>query len=154
MAVKPLQKWLEEYGESHRNDTNKRIHYLCVPVIFWSICGLLFSVKLPFDSNGYQLSMAEPVLLLVVLYYLRLSLTLLPGILLFSVICLWTGRAIEQGTGQLPVICASAFVIAWIGQFYGHHIEGKRPSFLKDLRFLLIGPAWIMAQLYKKSGLA
>ena len=41
------------------------------------------------------------------------------------------------------------FVLAWIGQFIGHLIEGKRPSFFKDLQFLLIGPAWLMAFVYR-----
>jgi uncharacterized membrane protein YGL010W len=41
------------------------------------------------------------------------------------------------------------FVVAWVGQFYGHHIEGKKPSFLKDLQFLLIGPAWVLEKLSK-----
>jgi uncharacterized membrane protein YGL010W len=35
------------------------------------------------------------------------------------------------------------FVVAWIGQFYGHHLEGRKPSFLTDLQYLLIGPIWI-----------
>jgi uncharacterized membrane protein YGL010W len=45
------------------------------------------------------------------------------------------------------------FIIAWIGQFYGHNIEGKKPSFLKDIQFLLIGPMWLMSFIYKKWGI-
>jgi uncharacterized membrane protein YGL010W len=40
------------------------------------------------------------------------------------------------------------FIIAWIGQFYGHKIEGKKPSFFKDLQFLLIGPAWVFKKMF------
>ena len=45
------------------------------------------------------------------------------------------------------------FVIAWIGQFIGHEIEGKKPSFLQDIQFLLIGPAWLLSFIYKKLGI-
>jgi uncharacterized membrane protein YGL010W len=45
------------------------------------------------------------------------------------------------------------FVAAWIGQFIGHAIEGKRPSFFKDLQFLLIGPLWLLAAAYRRLGL-
>jgi uncharacterized membrane protein YGL010W len=45
------------------------------------------------------------------------------------------------------------FVVAWIGQFIGHHIEGKRPSFFKDVQFLMIGPLWLMAAAYRRAGL-
>jgi uncharacterized membrane protein YGL010W len=49
-------------------------------------------------------------------------------------------------------ICTVSFVLAWIGQFIGHKIEGKKPSFFKDVAFLLIGPAWLMSFIYKKLG--
>jgi uncharacterized membrane protein YGL010W len=45
------------------------------------------------------------------------------------------------------------FVIAWIGQFAGHALEGKRPSFFKDVQFLLIGPLWLVAAAYRRVGL-
>jgi uncharacterized membrane protein YGL010W len=42
------------------------------------------------------------------------------------------------------------FSVAWIGQFYGHKVEGKKPSFFQDLQFLLIGPAWVVENLFAK----
>ena len=42
------------------------------------------------------------------------------------------------------------FIVAWIGQFVGHAVEGKRPSFFKDLQFLLIGPLWLLAAAYRR----
>ena len=49
--------------------------------------------------------------------------------------------------------CLAIFVVAWIGQFIGHAIEGRRPSFFKDLQFLLIGPIWLLAFVYRSIGL-
>lgn len=147
--MKSLALWLEEYGESHQNATNISIHWICVPVIFWCVSGLLFLVTIPVLGN-----LAIPVLALVTIYYASLSLLLAPGMLLFGLTCLLSSYLlfINFNTDSI-YIYLGLFVLAWIGQFYGHHVEGKKPSFLKDLQFLLIGPAWLMVKLYRKIGI-
>ena len=152
--MKPIQQWLAEYGESHQNHTNKLIHWICVPTIFFSIVGLLYSIKLPFAIAGITANVAMIVLVLAVLYYFSLSRTLWIGLLLFTVLCLWLCYLIEVAN-FLPLwqVSIILFVLAWVGQFYGHKIEGKKPSFLKDIQFLLIGPAWLMSFIYKKLGI-
>ena len=152
--MKSIQQWLTEYGESHQNETNKTIHWICVPTIFFSVIGLLYSVKLPWIVAGLQINLAMVVLLLVTVYYFSLSRTLWIGMLLFAVACLGICDLIEKTNFiQLWLFCLITFVLAWIGQFYGHKVEGKKPSFLKDLQFLMIGPAWLMSFIYKKLGI-
>jgi uncharacterized membrane protein YGL010W len=152
--MKSLQQWLAEYGESHQNETNKTIHWICVPTIFFSVVGLLYSVKLPWLIAGTPLNLAMLVMLLVILYYFSLSKTLWIGMLLFGSFCLSVCYFIEQANFvPLWLFCVIAFVLAWIGQFYGHKVEGKKPSFFKDLQFLMIGPAWLMSFIYKKLGI-
>lgn len=152
--MKSLQQWLNEYGESHQNETNKTIHWICVPTIFFSIAGLLYGVKLPWAIEGIQINLAMIVMLLVVLYYFSLSKTLWIGMVLFAMLCLGLCYVIEKtGFIQLWLFCLIAFTLAWIGQFYGHNVEGKKPSFFKDIQFLLIGPAWLMSFIYKKLGI-
>lgn len=146
---KTLRSWLSEYGESHTNATNKIIHFVCVPAIFWSIAGLIFSVKLPWPANNLM----NPVLATVLLYYALLSWKLLPGMLLIAAGCYIGWEVIESAGAKSWLVALIVFVVAWIGQFIGHSIEGKKPSFLKDIQFLLIGPAWILAFLYKKAGI-
>jgi uncharacterized membrane protein YGL010W len=152
--MKSIQQWLAEYGESHRNETNKTIHWICVPTIFFSVVGLLYGVKLPLAIAGIPLNLAMAVMLLVVLYYISLSKTLWIGMVLFGVFCLWLSYIIEQWD-MIPLwlFCLITFTLAWIGQFYGHKVEGKKPSFFKDIQFLMIGPAWLMSFIYKKLGI-
>lgn len=97
---------------------------------------------------------ATVALLLVMIYYFALSIPLAIGMALFSILCLVIIRQIEL-LSPWPVWAVSLviFGLAWIGQFYGHKIEGKKPSFLKDVQFLLIGPAWLMHFIYKKIGI-
>lgn len=152
--MRTIDAWLNEYGESHQNPTNKLVHWICVPSIFFSVVGLLYSVKLPLTiAEGLSLNLAMVVLALVSLYYLRLSLTLAVGLLLFAGLCLYLAQQIENQGFVLWQVSLGIFVIAWIGQFWGHKVEGKKPSFFKDLQFLMIGPAWLMHFIYKKIGI-
>ncbi len=62
--MKSVHQWLNEYGESHRNETNKMIHWICVPAIFFSITGLLYCIKLPGHiSQNLQLNVAMVIII-------------------------------------------------------------------------------------------
>ena len=152
--MRTVNQWLEEYGESHKNETNKSIHWICVPAIFFSIVGLLYSIKLPWIIDTHTVNVAMIAILLITLYYLRLSIMLGIGMFIFGVICLFIAHLIEKYVpAPLWIVCVIIFVLAWIGQFYGHHVEGKKPSFLKDIQFLLIGPMWLMSFIYRAIGI-
>lgn len=154
--MQTLQHLLDEYGESHRHPVNKTLHWICVPVIVWTVVALLWS--LPFPSalrfEAAPLNWATVALVLAQLYYFRLSLPLGLGVLLFNVLLLWL-TSIVDASAALPLwqIAVGLFVLAWIGQFIGHAVERRRPSFFKDLQFLLIGPAWLISFLYRRLGL-
>jgi uncharacterized membrane protein YGL010W len=151
--MKSINQWLSEYGESHQNATNKIIHFVCVPLIFFSVVGLLYCVKLT-CVFGVEITLAQVMLLGVAIYYFFLSVPIAIGMILYAALCIGLCYVIEQSMGHLFIVSVLIFVVAWIGQFYGHNIEGKKPSFLKDLQFLLIGPAWIMSFLFNKVGIS
>jgi uncharacterized membrane protein YGL010W len=137
-----IDKLLSEYGSSHLNKINKTIHWICVPIIFFTIFGLVRSIPTPevFDQVPY--------------YYLTLSFPLTLGFILFgTVVVLGNEVLFTFGRTYLLIVSIGVFILAWTGQFIGHGIEGKKPSFLKDLQFLLIGPAWLMHFIYKKIGI-
>lgn len=153
--MRTIHDWLNEYGESHKNETNKLIHWICVPSIVFSILGLLYSIKLPLFISNYQLNVGVVVSILVLIYYFSLSKSLAVGMFLYLAACMFIAHYIEgNGFVSLWLFSLIVFILAWIGQFYGHKIEGKKPSFLKDIQFLMIGPAWLMGFIYKKIGLA
>ncbi len=135
--MKTLPEWLAEYGESHQNQTNKRIHWLCVPAILFSLVGI-----------SWQLSTVLTIVLLalMLLFFVRLSTPLFLALGLLLLLMLTLVSVLPVGSG----FYLGLFVVAWIGQFYGHKVEGKKPSFFKDLQFLLIGPAWCLDALMQK----
>lgn len=151
--MRKIEQLLSEYGESHQNHTNKAIHWICVPLIMFSIIGLLWSIPTPeaFHSIGFPVNFGTISLLLALVYYVSLSLPLTIGMVFITAAIIAGNYYLEQsGIAPLWLISIVIFVGAWIGQFIGHGIEGKKPSFFKDLQFLLIGPAWIMSFVYKK----
>jgi uncharacterized membrane protein YGL010W len=150
--MKDVDQWLAEYGESHRNAANKKLHWICVPIIVLSLTGLLSCVPVPAILRGVDgfLNWGTALLVAGVVYYLVLSPRLAAGMLLFCALVL----AALQGLERLPLplwqTCSMLFVAAWVGQFVGHHIEGQRPSFFKDVQFLMIGPLWLLSFVYRK----
>jgi len=157
--MRKIEALLNEYGESHQNHTNKFIHWICVPLIFFSVVGLIWSIPSGILQNllggvlGNWANWATITLAVVLVYYISLSWQLAIGMLLFTLFCTWMANQIALIGLQVWLVSIIVFTFAWIGQFYGHKIEGKKPSFFKDLQFLLIGPAWLMHFIYKKVGL-
>jgi len=153
--MRTVAEWLGDYGASHQNATNKLLHWICVPPIVLSVMGLLWSVPVPaaFAAFSPWLNWATLAAGTAVIYYLVLSPALALGVLIAFVALL----AITGWLAHLPwplwLTSLVIFVVAWIGQFIGHAVEGKRPSFFKDLQFLLIGPLWLMAAAYRRLSL-
>ena len=129
--MKTVSEWLDEYSDSHQNKTNKLIHWVCVPTIFFSIVGIL---------AHFSALLTTLLLVLSFIFYARLDLVLAVAMAALMLVMAWLIYVLPVGMGFYIAI----FVLAWIGQFYGHKIEGKKPSFFKDLQFLLIGPIWCM----------
>lgn len=150
--MRSADQWLAEYGQSHRNVANERLHWICVPVIVWCVVGFLWIIPVP---GGMPVNWAQIAIVLAIGYYFLLSarLALGAGVMLTFMA---GSVAVLEHHASVPLwwIFAGAFIVAWVGQFIGHAIEGKRPSFFKDLQFLMIGPIWLLASLYRRLGIA
>ncbi len=154
-STRPIDRWFASYSDDHRDATNQRIHVLCVPAIVWSVIALLWCVPAPgtWLRDGVWAGIA---MLAAALFYYRASRPLGLGIAAMFLVLGLVTRALYETLGRDGLLWAAVgvFVLAWIGQFVGHKIEGRKPSFLTDLTYLLIGPAWVMSKLYRKLGWA
>jgi uncharacterized membrane protein YGL010W len=154
--MRSAEQWLSEYGESHRNSTNKALHWVCVPVILWCVLGLWWITPFPGVLRAAHplINWASIIVLAGIVYYACLSMPLALGALPVLLLVLWSIGAVQRsGVAPLWAICLGLFVLAWIGQFIGHAIEGKKPSFFKDIQFLMIGPLWLLADVYRRFGI-
>ncbi|HET6431846.1 DUF962 domain-containing protein [Dyella sp.] len=151
--MRSMQDWLDSYSADHQNPVNQRLHWLCVPPIVWSVIALLWTIPVPprFLQPG---AWAVLAMVLAFGWYWKRSHRLAGALLVaFALLALLTGWAFNQlGAANLRWLALAVFVVAWIGQFVGHQYEGRRPSFLTDLSYLLIGPAWLMEKLLRRLG--
>ena len=139
--MRKIDEWFGRYDASHRNPRNKIIHWICVPLIMWSLLAALYA---------WTPLAAYAVIAVAVAFYLSMSLSIALGMLIVAALMVFTLAAIAD---HLIAAAAVVFVAAWIGQFIGHRIEGKKPSFLEDVTFLLIGPAWLLGFVYRRLGI-
>ena len=141
-GTRNVDRLLERYGEFHRNPANKAIHWVCVPLIAWSVLAALWTVSplAVYAAIGVMTG-----------FYLWLSLPLALGMLVVLALMAWPLTLLGSTT---LIVSIAVFVAAWIGQFIGHILEGRKPAFLEDVRSLLIGPVWLLADLYRRLGIA
>lgn len=150
-----IDRWIGNYSEDHRDPINIKLHHVCVPLIVWSGVAMLWVLPVP-GLIGKPGLWAALAMVAATAFYLRLSRPLALAMLLgFGSLALLTHLLYQQlGAQTLLLIAVAVFVLAWIGQFIGHQIEGKRPSFFTDLVYLLIGPLWIVAKLLRRLRIA
>lgn len=136
-----VDRLIAHYGQSHQNPRNEVIHFIAIPLILLSLVGLLFSLH-PYVAYAFVAAS--------MVYYAGLSWVFLVCMVL------WSGIAIAgvfaMGTQVLPVSVAM-FVGAWVLQFIGHKIEGKKPSFFEDIQYLWVGPLFVLSKLFGKTGI-
>jgi uncharacterized membrane protein YGL010W len=153
--LKTPDQWFAEYGESHQHPANKAIHWVCVPLIVLSLVGLLWSIPVPsaFADISPALNWGTLFILAATVYYFILSIRLALGMLPFVLLVVASVSWLDRLDWPLWSLSGAIFVVAWAGQFVGHAIEGRRPSFFRDMQFLMIGPVWLLGFVYRRLGL-
>ena len=152
-----LQTLIARYEEFHKDVTNRRIHFACVPLIALSLVGLLWCIKIPTpfgDELSFTLNAGVLSIGLALVYYLFLSLGSFVGMLYFGLVASVLCISVEASPLPLFAVSSVVFGLSWGGQFIGHGIEGKKPAFTEDVQFLLVSPAWLLDALYRKPAAA
>lgn len=140
--MRQVETLLNEYGESHQNALNVLIHTIAVPAIYFVSIGLIWSIPTPDFIAFFSVTWAHVLAIPVIWYYFKLSGPIGAAMTLLTIAVFLGIEALAAYGISVWKFCLVTFVIMWILQFVGHHIEGKKPSFFKDLQFLLVGPAW------------
>lgn len=149
-----IEQYFEQYAESHQNPFNKAVHWVCVPLIVLSLLGLVWSIPTPEFFPRY-LNWATFLIAFAFGYYLRLSvpLALAMGVFISLGSALIVYTEMRWGISAMRLLSLAIFAGSWVFQFIGHKVEGKKPSFLQDVKFLLVGPVWLLHFLFRKAGI-
>jgi len=160
MPGEELTGWLDEYAVSHQHPTNIFLHKICVPTITFTLFAMLWSLPifpkhLRNTISISQVGLFNPSLILVPIlaFYWNLSPPMAIAMAIIFLIVVILLILMEKNHVRIFLLALILFVLAWIGQFIGHEIEGKKPAFFKDLQFLLIGPLWTLAHVFRFFGI-
>jgi uncharacterized membrane protein YGL010W len=151
--MKSPSEWFAAYDLYHTHPTNKLLHAVGIPLIMFGLIGLLSVVPTP-SILPRQITILSIIVGAVTVYYFLMAWRL--GCMMLALLmALMAGNHLLASwlPGYYTATSTALFVIGWGSQFLGHQYEGKRPAFLNDLQFLLIGPAWLMARLGKRAGI-
>ncbi len=153
--MRSVHEWFGNYSQDHRHPTNRLIHWICVPAILWAVIAALWAIPVP-SSIGRPGFWAAMAMVGAFAFYWRMSKPIGLGMLVVFVVFGAVTELLMRSLGatQLLWLAGGVFVLAWIGQFIGHVIEGARPSFFTDLAYLLIGPAWLAGKLMRRMNIA
>ena len=132
----------DRYNESHQNKTNVLIHAIAVPSIYFVTLGLIWAIPMPDLIADFNVTWAHIIAIPILFYYFKLSGPIGAAMTLLTIACFGGINLIAYYGVSVWLFCLSLFIVMWVLQFIGHKIEGKKPSFLEDLQFLLVGPAW------------
>jgi uncharacterized membrane protein YGL010W len=140
--MREVERLINKYGESHMNKTNIMIHAIAVPAIYFVTVGLLWSIPVPEFMQVMKITFAHVLVIPTLYYYFKLSGPIGAAMILLTLAAFGVIKLLIMFHLSVWMFSLGLFVVMWILQFIGHHVEGKKPSFFEDLRYLLIGPAW------------
>jgi uncharacterized membrane protein YGL010W len=153
--MRTIHDWFASYSADHQNPINRAIHWVCVPTIKRPVIAELWTE--PVISRWMKPGFcAAAAMFLAYLFYYRLSRKLgiaMALVFIVSGVIAWALYGVLGARGLLTLAIV-LFVLAWIGQFIGHAIEGRRPAFFDNVVQLLIGPAWLVGKLMRRLGIA
>ncbi len=149
--MRNLSEWLHEYSKSHQNPTNQKIHKVCVPAIYFTVVAILWCIPLPNSIIWVPFNNVFWLVLLPILgFYLMLGIKPFMVMLTMTAVCVAILLYLDAiSFNYILEMAIGLFIVAWILQFWGHKIEGAKPSFINDLAFLLIGPLWVFNRIFK-----
>ena len=152
--MREIDRLMSHYGESHQNKMNVLIHTIAVPSIFFVTLGLVWSIPIPEFMAAVDVTFAHVASIPVLFYYFKLSGPMGAAMTLLIIASFGLIKLLVALDISVWVFCLGLFVVMWILQFVGHHIEGKKPSFFEDLRYLLVGPCWWWGHWFKKMNIS
>ena len=144
--MKTIDEWFAEYSKDHQHSTNQKIHYVCVPAILYAVLGILWVLP-NFQVAGVDIHWNYLLIAGACVFYFLLDFKMGLFMLLLTALISRSFLTLDQMGIPVFEFNLAIFIIAWIGQFYGHKLEGAKPSFLTDLTYLFIGPLWVVKKL-------
>lgn len=157
--MKSIEEQLARYKSVHLNQKNINTHFIGVPLIVFAVTLLLSTIAFEITMDEIfstpvtlNFTLAMVIFSVIAIYYIALHRLLALGMLVYILVNLFAAQ-IFKNTEGLVTIAVGIFIVGWIIQFIGHYYEKAKPAFVDDLSQFLIGPLFLMAEVYFILGL-
>jgi hypothetical protein len=147
--------WLSAYGDSHREISCPAIYWAAVLILVPAIAGMLWSLPIPdeFAQISPLLNWGSAFLMASLVYYFIISLPLAIGMLPFMLAVAALGVLLSRADVSVAGVSLGLVIVALTGLYFGHHAGGGVPAVLRDIQLVMIGPIWLLSNLYKRLGI-
>lgn len=146
--MKPLEDSLTQYAAYHRDRRNIATHLFGIPLIVFATVLALATVE--FSLGELSATLAVAACIGASVYYFRLDAAfgIAMAVTLFFMCAAASEITARFGGPHSLLLALAAFVAGWALQFWGHRFEGQKPAFFDDARQLLIGPLFVVAEVF------
>ena len=143
-TMRNLEQQITQYAAYHRDRRNIATHFVGVPMIVFSVILALANILIGPVHLGWIGVLTAAIYYLVLDRPLGFAMAfyLFMNAVLASLIAAYTSTVAGLG------LAAACFIIGWAIQFVGHKYEGMKPAFTDDLIGLVIGPLFVMTELF------
>lgn len=146
--------WLEAYGRGPARLDAGILMWVCVPLSIFGLTGLLWSVPVPeIFSNAVVLNWGTVFLMATVVYYFIVSINLAFGALPFIVLDVAVVSWLDSLASPLWPVSAAMLLSAAAAQLISERLRGRSISVLRDLQYIMLGPLWLLAAIYRRLGI-
>ena len=148
-------RWLSEYGDSHRDIVYPAIYWPSVLILVPGIAGMLWSLPIPqaFTAISPFLNWGSAFLMAALVYYFVISVPLAIGMLPFMLSVASLGVLTAAADVSVAGISLGVVVVAVAGLYFGHHVSGGVRAVLRDIQLMMMGPIWLLSRLYRRLGI-
>ena len=146
--VRLFESQMAMYTSYHRDRRNRVTHFVGIPAIMVSLMVALAPLHLA--VGGMDLSWAVAMTATAFVLWLLLDAAIGAAMAVFLAPALAAAEmlAAVSSTATIWTVFAVLFVGGWALQILGHFYEGRRPAFLSNLFQALIGPMFLVAEIF------
>ena len=148
MAATLFERQMAMYTTYHRDHRNRLTHFFGIPAIVASIILVLSLARIEIGTATLSLALLIGGAVWGMWIALDRPIGYAMGIFMIPCFLICERFVAVQPVSTVWIVFAVLFVGGWALQLWGHVYEGRRPALLSNLFQALIGPMFLVAEVF------
>ncbi len=148
MAATLFERQMAMYTTYHRDHRNRLTHFFGIPAIIVSLLVALALARIGVGGASVSMGLVVGIAAWVLWIVLDRPIGLAMGLFMIPSMAIAEWIAATQTTTTVWIVFGVLFVGGWALQLWGHVYEGRRPALLSNLFQALIGPMFLVAEVF------